>query len=70
MLNAAWSWLFFGLHRPDLALGNILALLACIVAFAVVARRLSPVAAGLFVPYGLWVSFATALNAAIWRLNP
>ena len=69
-LNAAWSWLFFGLHRPDLALGNILALLACIVAFAVAARPLSPAAAWLFVPYALWVSFATTLNASIWQLNP
>jgi tryptophan-rich sensory protein len=23
----------------------------------------------LLVPYGIWVAFATMLNAAIWRLN-
>ncbi|HXU28998.1 MAG TPA: TspO/MBR family protein [Thermoanaerobaculia bacterium] len=69
-LNAAWSWLFFGLHRPPLALVDILALLACIVAFAILARRISPAASWLFVPYALWVSFATVLNATIWRLNP
>ncbi len=69
-LNAAWSWLFFGLHRPPLALVDIVALLACIVAFAILARPISPAASWLFVPYILWVSFATVLNAAIWRLNP
>lgn len=68
-LNAAWSWIFFGLHRPALGLVDIVALLAAIVAFIVLARRLSPLASGLFVPYALWVAFATALNAAIWRLN-
>lgn len=70
VLNAAWSWLFFGLHRPPLALVDIVALLACIVAFAILARRISPVSSWLFVPYVLWVAFATALNATIWRLNP
>ncbi len=69
-LNALWSWLFFGLHRPPLALVDILALLASIIAFAILARPISPAAALLFVPYALWVAFATALNATIWRLNP
>jgi len=29
----------------------------------------SPLAAWLFVPYAAWVAFATALDAALWRLN-
>jgi benzodiazapine receptor len=32
--------------------------------------RLRPLAGALLVPYLLWVSFATALTAAVWRLNP
>lgn len=68
-LNAAWSWLFFGLHRPDLAFADILvlwlAIAATIVAFAPVSRT----AALLLVPYLAWVTFATALNGAIWRLD-
>jgi tryptophan-rich sensory protein len=68
-LNATWSWVFFGLHRTDIALINIAALLACIVAFGVVARPVSPVSAALFVPYALWVAFATALNYSIWQRN-
>jgi tryptophan-rich sensory protein len=70
VLNAAWSWLFFGLHRPDLALANIALMVVLIASFIVVARGVSPVASYLFIPYLLWVSYATALNFAIWRANP
>lgn len=70
VLNAAWSWLFFGLHRPGAALADIIVLLVLILAFVVAAYRVSSVAAWLIVPYALWVLFATVLNAAIVRLNP
>lgn len=69
VLNAFWSFLFFGLHRPDIALVDILLLLATIVGFILIARKVSRLASGLFVPYALWVAFATSLNAAIWSLN-
>lgn len=69
VLNACWSLLFFGLHRPDMALVDILVLLATILAFVFVARRHSVLASWLFVPYAVWVSFATALNYAIVNLN-
>ena len=69
LLNAAWSWLFFGIHAMRIALIDIVALLVTIIAFIVVARRSNAVASWLFVPYALWVAFATALNAAIWRMN-
>jgi translocator protein len=70
VLNAAWSWFFFGEHRPGVALADIGALLACIIAFIVVTYGACRPAAYLFVPYALWVAFATALNHALWRLNP
>jgi benzodiazapine receptor len=67
--NAAWSILFFGLRRPDLALVDIAVLWALIV-FALIrfwrADRLSGI---LWAPYVLWVTFASALNGAIWWLN-
>jgi tryptophan-rich sensory protein len=69
-LNAAWSWLFFGLHRPDLALVDIALLWIAAAAFAVAAWRSSPLAAALFVPYLMWLGFAAALNFSIWQLNP
>ena len=68
-LNAAWSPLFFGLHRIDLALGDIVLMWAAIVATMVAFWKVTPAAGWLFVPYLLWVTFATALNFALWRLN-
>jgi len=69
-VNCAWSFLFFGAHRPGLALIDIGALLGLIVASIVVFARIDRLAAWLFAPYLAWVSFATVLNAAIWYLNP
>ncbi len=69
ILNAAWSWLFFGLHQPGYALLDILLLLAAIVWFVVAAGPVSALAAWLFIPNLLWVGFAAALNTAIWHLN-
>lgn len=68
-LNAAWSWLFFGLREPALALANILCMLALIGVFIGMAWRPQRLAASLFVPYAAWVAFASALNASIWWLN-
>lgn len=67
--NALWTWLFFGLRRPDLAFADIVVLWVLIAATIVAFRRWSGTAALLLVPYLLWVSFAAALNLALWRLN-
>ena len=67
--NAAWSWLFFGLQRPGLALIDI-ALLWLLLTLTLVLFYTTRRASGLLLlPYWLWVSFAAALNAEIWRLN-
>lgn len=68
-LNAAWSILFFGMQRPGWALVEIVALWLSIAATIVLFARVSRLAAWLLVPYQAWVTFATALNAAIWWLN-
>jgi tryptophan-rich sensory protein len=68
--NAAWSPLFFGLHRVDFALADILVLLALIVATTIAFFRKDRTAGALMVPYVAWVSFATLLTWSIWRLNP
>lgn len=68
-LNAAWSWLFFGRHRVGAALVDVAALLAVIGGFIFAAAPISALAAWLFVPYALWVAFATLLNASILALN-
>ena len=69
ILNGLWSWLFFGLQRPGLALIDILALLITIGCFIFSANKISATTAWLFVPYALWVGFASALNFAIWQMN-
>jgi tryptophan-rich sensory protein len=68
-LNALWSVLFFGLHRPGWALVEILLFWCSLVAVLGRFRRLDAIAGWLWVPYVAWVSFATVLNAAIWWLN-
>lgn len=70
VLNASWSYVMFGRHEIGLALANIAALWLLIVAFIAAAWNVDRTAAYLFVPYLLWVSFASALNAAIWTMNP
>ena len=69
VLNAAWSWLFFGLHRPDLAFVDICALWGLILAVTVLFGRVDRVAGALLVPYLAWVGFAAVLNFTLWRLN-
>ncbi|MBI4101537.1 MAG: tryptophan-rich sensory protein [Candidatus Nealsonbacteria bacterium] len=68
-LNAIWSIIFFGLQSPGWALAEIAFLWVAIFATIIVFSRVSRPAAGLLVPYILWVSFAGYLNFMIWRLN-
>lgn len=68
--NAAWTWIFFGLEALGAAVVEIVALWILIVATIVAFRRVDGVAAALLLPYLAWVTFATALATAIWRLNP
>lgn len=68
-LNAAWSWLFFGLHRPGLAFVDILALWAAILATTLAFFPKDRAAGWLMVPYLAWVSFAAFLNFTLWRMN-
>lgn len=69
MVNAAWTPVFFGLHRIDLGLGVIVVLWAAVLMTVVAFFRVRPAAGLLLVPYLLWVSFATYLNFAMWQLN-
>ena len=69
LVNAAWTPVFFGAERIGLALAVIVVLLVLIALSAWQFMRVSRVAAGLFVPYFVWVAFATALNAALCAAN-
>ena len=70
VLNAAWTPLFFGLHKPGLALVNIVLLGLTIVITMIHFWRVSPAAGYLLAPYLAWVSFASCLNFTIWKMNP
>jgi tryptophan-rich sensory protein len=69
VLNAAWSPIFFGIRRPDLAFMEIVILWFSIVATIATFHPLNAVAAWLLLPYLGWVTFAAALNFTIWRMN-
>jgi len=69
IFNVAWSWLFFGLRSPGLAFGGIVVLWVAIVATIVSFARTTAAAAWIMTPYLAWVTFASTLNLAIWRLN-
>lgn len=68
-LNLAWSYIFFRYHNTGWAFVEIVLLWLAIAATAVKFAGVSQIAAALLVPYLLWVSYAAALNLAIWRLN-
>ncbi|MDI9363969.1 MAG: TspO/MBR family protein [Flavobacterium sp.] len=68
-LNLAWSFIFFNQHQIFLALIDIIAMWFLIQFTMIAFGKINKIAAWLLLPYLLWVSFATMLNAAIWLLN-
>ncbi|MFF4893967.1 TspO/MBR family protein [Micromonospora chersina] len=69
VLNAIWTPLFFGAGRYGLAFAEIVLMWLAIGVTVALFRRVSRPAALLLLPYWAWVTFAAALNFAIWRLN-
>lgn len=69
VLNALWSFLFFGLKNPMLAGLEIIILWLMIYETYLQFSKINKIAGYLFIPYLLWVSFASILNASIWWLN-
>jgi tryptophan-rich sensory protein len=68
--NAKWSKLFFGEHRPALALTDVIALEGAIISYIAAARKVDRAAAAAFIPYAAWVAYCAALNTEILRRNP
>lgn len=69
-VNALWTWLFFVWRMGGLAFAEILLLWLLIVVTVGMFWRVDRMAAVLLMPYLAWVSFASALTLATWRLNP
>jgi tryptophan-rich sensory protein len=70
LLNALWPPLFFGLRNMDAGLFDIIALWLAIGWTLREFARVRAAAALILVPYFAWVTFAAAMNLAVWKLNP
>lgn len=70
VLNALWTWLFFAWHQGALAFVEVILLWIAVAITMNLFRRVRPMAGTLLIPYLAWVSFATALTYAVWRMNP
>jgi benzodiazapine receptor len=69
ILNILWSVIFFGYHQ---LLGGIVVIVLLWIAILITLLRfwnISTVAGALLIPYLAWVTFASALNIAVWILN-
>jgi len=69
VMNALWSFIFFGAHDLGWAFVEIVVLWLAILGTTIAFYRILKPAAYLLIPYILWVTFASILNFAIWRLN-
>ena len=69
LLNFLWSVMFFALRSPFLGLLCILALDVTVFAYIIYTAGRRPAASWLFVPYMLWLIFATYLNGYIYINN-
>ena len=63
--NAIWSWLFFRFQMPLVALLDIYLLIVINIYILNLMYKESKLAFFLFVPYVLWISFASYLNLFI-----
>ncbi|KAI9017132.1 TspO/MBR-related protein [Gaertneriomyces semiglobifer] len=68
-LNLLWTPLFFGLQNPLLGLVDILALLPTSIMTMREFFKLDERAGWLFLPYCVWIGYATSLNGYIWWFN-
>lgn len=69
ILNIAWSFLFFYWQSPFWALVDIIILWAFILLTLIKFREINKIAGNLLIPYLLWVTFASFLNYAVYKLN-
>lgn len=69
LLNAIWTPLFFGMHRPGLAFAEIVVLWLLLLITLILFWQVKKIAGILLLPYLAWVTIATVLNFTLWRLN-
>ena len=69
IFNAAWSWLFFYFHFPEVALIDIAILIYLNQRILLIINKESRILFYLYLPYLIWLFFAAFLNASIVWLN-
>lgn len=69
IVNAFWSFLFFGLESLVMGLAGILALWIAIAATIFLVYRVSKKASYILVPYIVWVTIAMVVNVSLYLLN-
>ena len=69
LFNFSWSFSFFYLQNPLLGLINILILDILVVFYILRSYKVFKASSYLFLPYLIWITFATYLNAYIWIAN-
>ena len=70
VLNLAWTPVFFGAGKIQLAMWIIVAMLILSIAITFLVARIRRPAAWLMVPYMVWISYAGCLTWGIGQLNP
>ena len=69
VFNTAWSWLFFAFQLPLLALIDIYLLIAVNIYIYFLMKQDSRLASHLYLPYIIWLIFASHLNLIIVLYN-
>jgi tryptophan-rich sensory protein len=69
VMNALWSPVFFGMKRPGAAMIVMVFLWLAVAVTTLAFWHVERLAGWLMLPYLVWVSYAGALNLAIWRMN-
>jgi translocator protein len=67
ILNALWSFLYFGIQNPGFALIEIFFLWLSIILMLILTFKIKKLSFYFLIPYLLWVSFAIFLNFLSWR---
>lgn len=70
VVNFFWSLIFFNLQCYPLAFLWLLLLLGLVFWMVITFWNIDPIAAGLQIPYLIWLTFASYLSLGVWLLNP
>jgi len=65
VFNTAWSWMFFAFQMPVIALFNIWLLIFLNIRISLIMFRQDKISGVIYVPYILWLIFASYLNLFI-----